>query len=232
MKLSVIIPALNEAENIGAACLSAAGAHEVIVADGGSVDGTVELARSLGARVIETERGRGAQMDAGAAVATGDAFVFLHADTTLPEGWARAVEAALGRNGVAAGAFCLAIGSPRSWFRFIEAAVSLRCRALGLVYGDQALFASRDAFFRAGGFNRLPLMEDVDCVKRLRRLGGVELLREAVTTSPRRWESRGLLGASVANIAMLLLYHAGVSPRRLRNWYYGPAPDRARLDRD
>lgn len=232
MKLSVIIPALNEAQNIRAALASCAGADEVIVADGGSVDSTVELSRSLGASVVNAERGRGAQMDAGAAVATGDAFIFLHADTTLPEGWTLPVEAALGRNGVVAGAFRLAIGSPRPWFRLVEAAVSFRCRALGLVYGDQALFASRDAFFAAGGFNRLPLMEDVDCVKRLRRLGRVELLREAVTTSARRWESRGLLGASAANTAMLLLYHAGVSPRRLRNWYYGPPPDRARLDRD
>lgn len=232
MKLSVIIPALNEAENIGAAFSSAAGADEVIVADGGSVDSTVETARSLGARVIETERGRGAQMDAGAAVATGEAFVFLHADTTLPAGWVRAVAASLGREGTVAGAFSLAIGSDRSWFRFIERAVSLRCRALGLVYGDQAIFTTRDAFFRAGGFNRLPLMEDVDCVKRLRRLGRVELLQESVTTSPRRWESRGFIGASLANLAMLMLYYAGVSPRTLRDWYYGPAPDRAHLDRD
>jgi len=221
VKLSVIIPALDEAENISTAISSASGAHEVIVADGGSVDSTARLALSLGARVIETERGRGAQMDAGAAVATGDAFVFLHADTILPEGWARAVAASLGRKGNAAGAFRLAIGSPRPWFRLVERAVSLRCRLLGLVYGDQAIFASKEAFFKAGGFKRLPLMEDVDCVKRIRRLGRVELLKEAVTTNPRRWERKGLLRASLTNTAMLLLYCTGVSPRTLCDWYYG-----------
>lgn len=231
MKLSVIIPALDEAENIRAAIESASGACEVIVADGGSDDDTADIARSLGARVVDSGRGRGAQMDAGAAVAAGDAFVFLHADTTLPANWAGVVAGALGSDGAVAGAFRLAIGSKGRWFRFIERAVALRCRVLGLVYGDQALFVKREAFFRAGGFKSLPLMEDVDCVKRLRKLGSVALLTESVTTSARRWEGRCRYAVPLSNLAILLLYHAGVSPRILRDWYYGRVPG-ARLDRD
>jgi len=223
VKISVIIPALNEENAIACAVASAAGAHEVIVADGGSVDGTARIARSLGARVIEAEKGRGAQMDAGARAADGDALLFLHADTVLPPLWAHLVEEALSSGDAVGGAFRLAIGSRRPWFRFIEAAVSLRCRALGLVYGDQAVFAEREAFFQAGGFRSLPLMEDVDCVKRLRRLGRVKLLESAVTTSPRRWETRGMLAASAVNFTMLFFYFAGVSPRTLRDWYYGRA---------
>jgi len=216
----VIIPALNEEDNIASSVRSAAGAHEVIVADGGSVDATARIALSLGARVIEAEKGRGAQMDAGAGAAKGDVLLFLHADTILPPLWAALVEEALSDDDAVAGAFRLAIGSRRPWFRFIEVAVSFRCRVLGLVYGDQAVFAAREAFFRAGGFKSLPLMEDVDCVKRLRRLGRVKLLESAVTTSARRWETRGLLAASIVNLTMLFFYFAGVSPRTLRDWYY------------
>ncbi|MDP2689529.1 MAG: TIGR04283 family arsenosugar biosynthesis glycosyltransferase, partial [Deltaproteobacteria bacterium] len=215
MNLSVIIPALNEAAVLKGAFLSVGEGVEVIVADGGSTDGTVELALSLGARVIRADRGRGAQMDAGALASTGGALLFLHADSTLPPGWAGAVTKALGERGVAGGAFRLAIGSGKRRFRVIERAVALRCRALGLIYGDQALFVKREVFFRAGGFNKLPLMEDVDCVKRLRRHGRIVLLDKPVTTSPRRWERKGALAVTLKNLAILSLYFAGVPPGRL-----------------
>ncbi len=228
MKLSVIIPALNEASNIASAIENVVGRAEVIVADGGSIDGTPGAARALGARVVETPPGRGLQMDAGARAATGDVLVFLHADTVLPAGWNKAIEEALSRDGVAAGAFRLRIGSPGAWFRLIELAAALRARLFGLVYGDQAMFVRRDVFLRAGGFNKLPLMEDVDCVKRLRRFGSVVLLKEAVVTSPRRWARKGALVASLKNSALLALYFMGVSPERLYGWYYGERLGRGR----
>ncbi|MFQ5737231.1 MAG: TIGR04283 family arsenosugar biosynthesis glycosyltransferase [Thermodesulfobacteriota bacterium] len=222
MKISVIIPVLNEADNLGAAIRAIGGrAHEVVVVDGGSADASVRAARALGARVLGTQRGRGLQMDAGAAVATGDALLFLHADTLLPPGWDESVRGALARPGTVAGAFRLSIASGRPWFRLVERAVLLRCLLLGLVYGDQALFVGRDAFMAAGGFDKLPLMEDVDCVKRLRCAGRVVLVKERVSTSARRWERRGALAGSLRNIVLLCLYRLGVSPRRLYGWYYG-----------
>lgn len=220
MRISVIIPALNEAGSVGRAVESATGAFEVIVADGGSIDSTRAAALSSGASVIAAPRGRGVQMDAGALSSRGDALVFLHADTLLPASWKQAVEAALKR-GAVGGGFRLAVESPGWRFRILEAGASLRSRVLGLIYGDQVIFASRAAFFGAGGFGKLPLMEDVDCVNRLRRFGRVVVLRERVVTSARRWEARGILGNTLWNWTLLALWALGVSPERLHAMYYG-----------
>lgn len=215
-----MIPALNEAPAIEGAVASAEGAFEVIVADGGSTDGTIELARALGARVISAPPGRGAQMDAGAGAASGDVFLFLHADTRLPEGWKGAVGRGLA-GGAVAGAFRLSIRARGLRYRLVEWLARLRCRVLGLVYGDQAVFAPRGEFFAAGGYRALPLMEDVDCVKRLRARGGFALLPERVATSPRRWDQSGVLGNTLRNWSILGLYFLGVSPERLYRLYYG-----------
>ncbi|HHL40274.1 MAG TPA: glycosyltransferase [Deltaproteobacteria bacterium] len=221
MDVSVVIPTLNEAAGIAGAVGSVAGeASQVIVADGGSTDGTRAAARALGAEVLRAPRGRGAQMDCGARAAKAEVLLFLHADTRLAPGWKAAVESALSDRRVVAGGFSLAIDSPRRWFRVVEAAVSLRSR-FNLLYGDQAIFARRAVFVEAGGFGGLPLMEDVDCMRRLARRGRIALLAERAVTSPRRWEERGLYRATLRNWLYLAMYYAGVSPKTLYRLYYG-----------
>lgn len=221
MRFSVIIPALDEAQFVGRAIASAGvGVADVLVADGGSTDGTPAAAVRLGAGVIDVPRGRGGQMDGAASVATGDVFVFLHADTTLPPLWHEAVEAALEDAGVVGGAFSLRIDGRGFFYRLVERSIALRSRAFGLIYGDQAIFVRREAFFKAGGFRKLPLMEDVDCVRRLKKAGKVVVLDKSVTTSARRWEEKGLLINTVRNWFFLALYFMGISPEALCKRYY------------
>ena len=221
MKISVIIPALNEAANLKETVRSIGAGHQIIVADGGSVDDTREMAAGLGAVVVNSAPGRGAQMDCGALRADGDALLFLHADTRLPEGWAASVREAMEDKRVVAGAFRLRISSGRVLFRVIERMATARFHLFGLLYGDQAIFVRRESFFKAGGFNGLPLMEDVDCVKRLSRLGRLTLVNRGVITSSRRWKDRGVLKNTLRNWLILLLYFMGVPPERLYGFYYG-----------
>lgn len=218
MKISVIIPALNEEANLPFAVRSVGCGHEVILADGGSTDRTVKIAEKLGLKTIISGTGRGSQMDGAALRATGDILLFLHADSILPQGWERKVRETM-REGFIAGGFNLRIGSDKDRFRLAEKVISFRSRRLGLIYGDQAIFARKDIFFRAGGFRKLPLMEDIDCVKRLRGQGKVALISDEVITSSRRWE-QGFLRNTFKNWFFLALYFAGVSPQRLYRWYY------------
>lgn len=225
MKISVIIPALNEAALIKRAVSQAAGRAEVIVVDGGSTDGTPLLASFAGAKVISSAPGRGAQMDAGAEAAKGGALLFLHADTILPENWPDAIRSALSDKKNVAGAFRLSIASDKARYRIIEYFANLRSGTLGLIYGDQAIFARRDVFLDSGGFKKLPLMEDLDCVKRLREKGAVVLIKDRTATSARRWEKGGFIRTTLKNWLFLILYSAGVSPERLYGWYYNkPRP--------
>ncbi|MBZ6377180.1 hypothetical protein B5C34_06215 [Pacificimonas flava] len=223
MTITVIIPALNEAGAIARTIESAAGA-EIIVADGGSGDDTVAIARRLGAQAVEETGGRGAQQNAGAAMAgPGNPLLFLHADTLLPSGWMQDVEQLLSRTDTALGAFSLRIADARPAEKVIAAGASLRSRCFGLPYGDQALFLRRDAFDRLGGFRPLPIMEDYDLVRRARTLGRVVTLQALVETSPRRWRSKGALRSVAINQAMLAGWHLGLSPERLARLYRGLA---------
>lgn len=193
VSLSIILPALNEATGIEATLRrlqAQAPQAERIVVDGGSVDGTVELARPL-ATVLLAPRGRARQMNAGAAVAQGDWLMFLHVDTALPEGFMEPLEEAA-RAGAHAGAFRLCIAGRHPLLPLLALGANLRTRWRGIALGDQALFVWRDLFRRLGGFPDLPLMEDYAFARRLKAEGiWLHLARLAVTTSGRRWDTQG-----------------------------------------
>jgi len=215
--ISVVIPALDEEKRLPAAIQSVRADADVIVVDGGSRDATRAVAAAEGARVLESPRGRGRQLDEGARAATGDWLVFLHADTRLEAGWADALVSL--PEDVAGGAFRLAIDSDRLAFRIVERAVRARVRLFALPYGDQGLFVRREAYARVGGMPHLPLMEDVAFVKRLRRAGRLAFLPVRAFTSARRWERDGVLRATLRNWWLVGLYAAGRSPERLAQLY-------------
>ena len=223
MKLSIVVPVLNEAAGISAALQSLspmrARGTEVIVVDGGSRDGTTELAPPLADRVLASPHGRAVQMNAGANVAAGDILLFLHADTRLPENADKLVARAL--NG------------SRVWGRFdvrfaagalplVAASMNLRSRLTGIATGDQAMFMTREAFARAGGFPEIALMEDVAISACLKHLSRPACLRAHVTTSPRRWQARGTLRTILMMWRLRLAFFLGADPKRLARAYgYG-----------
>ena len=218
LSVSVVIPALDEAKLLPAAIASVRqDAAEVLVVDGGSADRTRPVAAAAGARVLESPGGRGPQLDRGAREARGDWIVFLHADTRLEAGWHDAL-LGLGPR-VVGGAFRFGLDTARPGRRYAEWAVGLRCRWLGVPFGDQAIFCRRAAYAAAGGFPPEPLFEDLAFVRRLRRLGPLVLLAPRAVTSARRWERDGALFTTVRNNALVLLFLAGVSPRRLAAIY-------------
>jgi len=221
MRLSVIIPAVDEAGNIGDVVGRAMSGPdvEVIVADGGSADGTPGAARASGAKVISTSPGRAHQMNAGAAEATGDVLLFLHADTRLPDGYKRHIEETLSGPGVVAGAFRLSIDSPGLALRIIERLANFRSRRMGLPYGDQGIFLRKRAFDEAGGFPELPIMEDYELMRRFKRRGRVALADAAAVTSARRWERLGVLRTTLINQLVIAGYILGVKPQRLKALY-------------
>lgn len=220
-KLSVIIPVLNEAAAIEATLqhIPRTEEIEVIVVDGGSSDGSARLSKALGASVIHTGPGRAHQMNRGAAAAHGEFLLFLHADTRLPADFSRMVQETLRRPGVVAGAFRLRIDSPQWSLRIIEAFANFRSKWLMTPYGDQGLFLRRHHFRTALGYSELPLMEDFEFVRRLRRWGRIAIAPAAAVTSARRWERLGVLRTTLLNQAIILAYLCGVSPDRLARWY-------------
>ena len=226
MTLSIVMPALNEAAHIAAALEALAPLRrrgaEVIVVDGGSRDGTPERAAPLADRVLAAPCGRAAQMNVGAAAAHGDVLLFLHADTRLPDDADILIRDALAR-------------SPRVWGRFdvrfagnalrlVAAAMNLRSRATGIATGDQAMFVTREAFARAGGFPDIALMEDVALSARLKRLSRPLCLAARVTTSPRRWQAHGIVRTVLLMWRLRLAFFLGADPQRLAR-AYGHAAD-------
>ncbi len=223
MSISVVIPALDEQAAIERALHSTkARGVERIVVDGGSSDATAEHARAAGAeQVIASPAGRARQMDAGWRLARGNAVLFLHADTRLDPGWDAAVRAALADDGVAGGAFCLRFESQRPVYRVFECGVALRCRLGGPPYGDQALFVRRSVLEAAGGLAPVPIFEDLDLVRVIRRAGRLALLRECVWTSARRYEAAGPLRTVARNLAAVGAYLLDVDRERVARWYRG-----------
>ena len=217
-RLSVVVPALNEAQGIRAALealapLRARG-HVVIVADGGSTDGTADLARGLCDQVLVAPRGRAVQMNAGARAATGDALLFLHADTRLPLRAEEFVLAALRQH--LWGRFDVRIEGRHPLLGVVGCAMNLRSRATGIATGDQAIFVRRDVF---KGFAEIALMEDIAFCRAMKRLGPPACLRERVLTSGRRWEARGVVRTIVLMWSLRFAYFLGVRPERLARFY-------------
>lgn len=216
--LSVVIPTLNAAPWLGTTIAGLAGAREIIVADGGSADGTVKQARVLGARTVETPRGRGAQMTAGVARADGAWLLLLHADTRLQPGWREAASHHMRGLPGKAGYFRLAFDSDSREARRLERIVAWRCRALGLPYGDQGLLISRAFLDSVGGIGNLPLMEDVDLARRIGRRNLVALDAVALTSAA-RYVRGGWRRRSARNLLCLTLYFMGVPPHRIARLY-------------
>ncbi len=219
-RLSIVLPTRNERATIGGTIerLATDPRCEVIVVDGGSDDGTADAARDAGARVIEMSAPRSRRMNAGAAIATGGALLFLHADCRPPERYVEAIFRTLA-SGAIGGAFRLTIDDPHRIYRSIERFTAWRSRWWGRPYGDQGLFVRAESFRDLGGFRPWPLMEDYEFVGRMRRAGRVELLAEPIATSARRWQRLGPWRTTLTNQAIVAAYHLGVSPERLAAWY-------------
>jgi rSAM/selenodomain-associated transferase 2 len=216
--LSVVIPTLNAAATLGD-CLARLGeVRDVVVVDGGSWDGTQAIAAPAGARLVVADPGRGAQLRLGAEAARGDWLLFLHADTVLAPGWRDAVRDHQAAWPEAAGCFRFRLDD-RAWqARLIESGVSLRVWILGLPYGDQGLLVPRTLYEKTGGYAPVPLMEDVDLVRRIgwRRL---KLIRADALTSAVRWRRDGWFRRSARNLSCLLLHRFGISEERLARLY-------------
>jgi rSAM/selenodomain-associated transferase 2 len=220
VSISVIIPTLNEASCLAHTLgqLRLQNPHEIIVVDGGSSDATCRLAAGVD-RLLHAPPGRASQMNRGAAQASGDVLLFLHADCTLEEGALACAEEVLGQRGVAAGCFRMCVDAPGLAYRLIDACATARVRLIGLVYGDQGLFVHRDLFRRVGGFPPLRLMEDVFLSKALRRQGRLAVAPRRIFVSPRRWRRQGLVRQTLRNWALTALAAGGIHPDRLAAYY-------------
>jgi rSAM/selenodomain-associated transferase 2 len=224
--LSIIMPILDEAANIVAALSvlapQRARGAEVIVIDGGSDDDTVALATPLADCVITAPRGRAAQMNAGAAIASGDVLLFLHADTRLPDDADRLVLDGLAQSGREWGRFDVTIDGAHLLLPMIAWFMNMRSRLTGITTGDQAIFVTRDAFAAVSGFPPIALMEDITLAHTLKRVSPPLCLRERVTTSGRRWEKRGVVRTILLMWRLRLMYFFGVSPDELARRYEAP----------
>ena len=220
VKVSVVIPALDEAALIEAAVASASGDDvEVLVVDGGSRDATPERARSAGATVLSSPPGRARQLGVGASSARGDVVLFLHADSTLPAGWAAALRSALADEGVAGGAFGFRFDDRSARMRLVEWGARARVALLRAPYGDQGLFVRREVLESMGGVPQQPIMEDLDLVGGIKGRGRLVLLDLPVTTSARRYRARGVGRTVLRNGLAALGRVLGLERRRIAEWY-------------
>lgn len=221
MNISVIVPVLNEEATIAATlgALAALAPYEVIVVDGGSVDRTRDIAARSGGQVLSAERGRARQMNRGAARASGEVLLFLHADTRLPDSAFSDIAAALNDPRCLGGRFDVELEGSHRMLKLVGALINYRSRVTKVGTGDQAIFLRREIFLRMGGYPDIPLMEDIALCRALKRMGAVACLRSRVVTSARRWENDGVWRTIVRMWTLKLLYLAGVSPARLRQFY-------------
>ncbi len=222
MKLAVVVPMVNEEQAIASTLRSlrvGAPNAEIIVVDGGSSDRSREFAGPFCDRLIETGRGRARQMNAGAAVSSGDAIVFVHADTRVPSIFERTIATALEDPTVVGGRFDVELDDHALGYRMVGTMISFRSRVFRSATGDQAIFVRREVFNRLGGFVEIALCEDVDFARRLRKAGRIACLHERVTTSARRWQRDGLIRTILRMWAIKSLFLLGVSPAWLHRHY-------------
>ncbi len=227
MTISVIIPTLNEEQALGQTLADLPSTHtlETIIVDGGSTDDTLTIATAFcahtpTAHLIKAQTGRAHQMNEGARVSRGDILLFLHADTQVPNEAPRVIESALANPAVVGGRFDVRFDTSSGWGRLIGTFMNWRSRASGIATGDQAIFVRRHIFERLGGFADIPLMEDIEFSRRLKRAGSTVALRQTVRTSFRRWEQRGPLRTILLMWTLRLLYWAGINPHQLAHFYH------------
>ena len=224
-KISIIIPVLNEAASIATVIQQALTGEnvEIIVSDGGSLDQTVEVVKSLdlsvNLSVIHSSPGRAQQMNRGAKQATGEILLFLHADTHLPDGFDHYIRQILTQSQTIAGAFNLKIATDLWGIRWVERMVNWRSHFLQFPYGDQAIFLKTATFWQMGGFPQLPIMEDFELVRQLRKRGKIAIAPVTVLTSGRRWQQFGVLKTTLLNQLIIIGYLLGISPDRLAHCY-------------
>jgi rSAM/selenodomain-associated transferase 2 len=221
MRISVVIPVLDEASIIAATLDSVfrLHPHEVIVVDGGSSDKTTQIAAGFRAQVLSSERGRAKQMNLGARQASGNVLLFLHADTRLPETAWGDISDALEDSRCVGGRFDVELEGEHWMLQVIGAMINRRSRLTHVGTGDQAIFVRRDIFQAIGGFPDIPLMEDLALCRALKRTGRLACLRSRVVTSARRWENHGVWRTIFRMWTLKLLYLGGVSPARLKQFY-------------
>ncbi|CDM97190.1 MULTISPECIES: TIGR04283 family arsenosugar biosynthesis glycosyltransferase [Limnospira] len=220
-QISIIIPVLNEAQTLPHTLKQLQGIKgiEVIVVDGGSQDETVTIAQSFSVQVITTAAGKARQMNAGAAIATGDTILFLHGDTQLPDAFNHWIEQILRQPEIIAGAFELEIAAPMLPLRWVEFGVKMRSHYCQLPYGDQALFMKTQTFRDIGGFPDLPIMEDFALVRQLQKRGKIAIAPVPVITSARRWEQIGILQTTLINQIVIIGYLLRIPSPTLSQWY-------------
>lgn len=235
VKFSIIIPALNEEHLIEKNLLLISHilnqvqdiSHhpfEIIIADGGSRDRTVEIAGRFADEVCISTAGRGIQMNTGARISTGDWLLFLHVDSVISESGIRRMLKVINSNPesiheIGGGAFSLKIDSDKILLKIISSVTNIRSKVFNIAYGDQGLFVKRDIFLKIGGYSDIPVMEDIEFVVRLKKNSRFVILPEYVTTSSRRWDNEGIFYTTIRNWVFILLYMAGVSPHKLKRWY-------------
>lgn len=223
LSLSVIVPTLNESTSIEQTLIvwRARGDPdvEIIVADGGSRDGTLDIAKPLADKIIRADRGRAKQMNAGAAIASANYLLFLHADTIVSDSAHRALRQALNSHNVDWGFHMVRLSNQRWIYRLIEKMMNWRSRFTRVATGDQCLFVSREIFWQIQGYQDIPLMEDVALCKRLRQKHEPGIISEPVSTSTRRWELNGVIRTVLLMWRLRLGYFLGVSPQTLKNQY-------------
>ena len=223
-KISIVIPVLNESQTIGTSLSRLHGEiehHEIVVVDGGSTDNTMDIVGAFpGVKRVFSSMGRGSQMNRGAEAAKGDILLFVHADTHLPPGGLSLIESLIGERGIVAGSFSLSFDYSNPFLRLY--AIFSRINHILFTYGDQGLFVAKGVFEDVGGFRILPIMEDVEIQKRLRRSGRFIKLRQPVITSARRFLDHGIIKQEILNICLVFLYYLGVPPSRLAKIYKYP----------